>query len=811
MHSPGLAQYMHEFRGNSWLTNLLRVLAITGTGAVLVREMLVAQPLQQNQYYSFFALIFVAIVVFASIFAAFPAIMASVLRKPDILVPIGVYVTASELLGIIWTKIAIAGADISQVDFGAMFTHASLPISLVMNWACQFILAAFFAGWMTRTILTFGKSGEVDIALALTGIGNWFPRAFGVMLLGFAPFGLFLFPAVLTIVVGGKGDLLYVFFLFLIPLTAIGTLLWNLATYGVLAHVLNAQDVPLREAIREGIRVSWLNKAKVAAPLVALLLVSGWVAFVMVNTHRYDESGDDFGKITKTLTNDRQTNLNASFVWTAGYPESTGWYKGLMKAAKAKPLHSVDLRVMLLMLLFSVVINIKIIAALLGNDGLSRTESAVYSGGGTGAGILIFAALAVAMIPFEFIGAIGNTERFTGAQKDDAENEMIIVPKTYKGWDRFRKKEIFRNAEPEEKLWGTLEITTVGGGRVEVKEENLEKFAEITKDSDNDAYADINAIYAGEIDDEAGVDILVAGRKKGWILSADGEVKREFQYKLGKYWEDSMWRYYDIPFAKIVDLNGDGKPEIAGTGSNTGVVIDLDGNPLWKYPGKSDPDIIRVGDIDRDGTNEILIGSDKDIEAFTISGELLWRSKVETFGIVAMEIADLDGDGDTDIVVDDEIFDKTGRRIGKAEKPAITAGFLNQRDEPFGFLYIRENVLGLFNSDKLAAKYDAPHSFRVARKKRYEPYDLVNTLQVFSAEGIKVRFEKDRQKYLAVSAVVSGTKESFKTLYIYDSKGELLLHETFASIEDGFAILQNEDGTESLLMNDNGKLLKYSI
>lgn len=775
---------MHEFRENNWLTNLLRVLAITGTGAVLVREMLVAQPLQQNQYYSFYPLALIAACSIVFLFAFMPAITISSLKKPDVLVPIGLYVTLIELTNATWKGAMDVAISAFQLDY-RFFTFST--ISGVLT---HFVIGTIFTGWMARVLLDHVKTGNVNLLRAFSGISKWYPRTVAVIFFGVSPFLLLVIPLLVSAASGA-------IWLIIIAI-GIGTLIWNLATYGLLVHVLNSPDVRLTQAIREGMQISWANKGKVAVVLVPFLLISGWLVLLGVQFYHVKEKANFFEQESMTMFT--QTQINTNFVWTPTFPDSNEWYKGLMKTVKATPLPSIELRFMLLMLILSAALNIKIIGVLLGKDDLSRSESAVHREGGKGAGIAIFACLMIAMIPFEYLSAIGSTDRHTGKQKLKPETEVITVPKVYEGGDVFKKEEIFRREEniPSNVVSAYGVLKTDGVTASATKEE---KIVEVTEESDADKLESINEVYAGEMDDESGPEILVAGRNKAYILAADGKLKREFAYGLGKVRFDSIVQDRSMAFARIVDLDGVGKPEIAGYGPFSCSIVNLAGKIVWMYPGKkdvSDVDSLRVGDLDNDGRNEVVVGVDNTIETYSLSGKLLWTTKVKSYGTYYMEIADLDGDGVNEVLTDEEIFDNKGKNIGEIKMSVRGAGFMRQKGERFGSLVFKNNVVGIFDPHDLIGQFEAPYS---------------DKLTVFRAEAMRVRFRKDGEKYFAVAGAASSLFDSayFKLLYIYDSNRKLVYHESILTNDMGLAVLPNADGSESLLVNGGGKLFKYSM
>lgn len=101
--------------------------------------------------------------------------------------------------------------------------------------------------------------------------------------------------------------------------------------------------------------------------------------------------------------------------------------------------------------------------------------------------------------------------------------------------------------------------------------------------------------------------ILKNRYEKLWALNSELNVMWEHVGNVGHY----PWPH---------DLNGDGREElIAGY-----TVLSGDGEPLWTIDMKDHADCIWVGDINRDGKPEVVVGGD-DITAWTNDGRLLWR------------------------------------------------------------------------------------------------------------------------------------------------------------------------------------------
>jgi hypothetical protein len=139
-------------------------------------------------------------------------------------------------------------------------------------------------------------------------------------------------------------------------------------------------------------------------------------------------------------------------------------------------------------------------------------------------------------------------------------------------------------------------------------------------------------------------------------------------------------------------------------------------------------------------------------------------------------------------------------------------GLLIEGNGPASLLYFDDNKMGLFRSEKLIAKYDAPGSDRPEAV--LPSGNIYVRTAIYRAEARYVKLRADKNKYLAVlaNASLENGSDTFKILYIYDGERNLVYHETIkASFTGAIGTLPNENGSESLLITAGGKLFRYSL
>ena len=153
----------------------------------------------------------------------------------------------------------------------------------------------------------------------------------------------------------------------------------------------------------------------------------------------------------------------------------------------------------------------------------------------------------------------------------------------------------------------------------------------------------------GDLDGDGNPEILIKSRDDDlYCLDKDGQL---------------VWIYYAGGMAErssgpaIADFDGDGNKEVVFASYSTLYLLDKDGQFIWDYDigrGYGSP---VVADLDGDGNLEIMIGSgelpygfNRNFYCIDKDGNLLWSREPNGAVGTAAAIADLDGDGNLEII-----------------------------------------------------------------------------------------------------------------------------------------------------------------
>jgi hypothetical protein len=392
-------------------------------------------------------------------------------------------------------------------------------------------------------------------------------------------------------------------------------------------------------------------------------------------------------------------------------------------------------------------------------------------------------------------GSYSNGGIVSGAPKPAPKLE---VPKVYAGPNFFEKREIFRYEKTKKEIESTF-----------IKEVPKDGRKPRPEDPDAIRLNRIGQVFGGEIDAEPGVDILAAGYRKAFVLDLDGKVKKVIDYDLGRFLGKEK-KDYGLSNARIIDVDDDGKVEILGFGEAT-VILNLDGKLVWKYDG-GNPNAINVGDLDGNGKNEVVVAIQSRIEIFDLRGQKLqsfeYSKSANNRVTNVLPIADFDGDRKSEIFAYRTVFRADGEKVKEIGRPLLIHGIAVRDDgKPF-FLEFNNSRLDVFDAgDLLVGSYDAPLSAAVTKSQAVAGYSL------HRAEAWWVQLITGEEKHLAVLAEIDDEAEfgRFRMLYVYDSKKRLIYQEAIQALSSEISVLPNGDGTESLLITDDGKLNLYKV
>lgn len=293
----------------------LRLIAVFGVIVVLLQEAITAFPLKPRQEYGLIVLVFATPIVLFTIAFGLPSAWRTLIRHPELLIPLGILTLAEAVVG--WLMLVPTVAQVLSPS--KQFQIAAISLSVSGGFLLSIALNVAYGAWTTTMILQAARQEPIDPAKSFSSCWRWFLRVLGLEFIGwvvlFAGLALGLALAPVSMVLA-------------IPVIGILALIWNLATAALLLVALDKQ-LGFGHALRTGIRISWANKGRWWKPVVAQMLLLGWVTLIAVS---YSES------TSRGYTNHSSTNWAVNAFWTGGFENECRWFGGLMKAVNAPKL-----------------------------------------------------------------------------------------------------------------------------------------------------------------------------------------------------------------------------------------------------------------------------------------------------------------------------------------------------------------------------------------------------------------------------------------------------------------------------------------
>jgi hypothetical protein len=317
---------------------LLRWVAIIGTGVVFLWRATSLSRMQPRQDWGIVVVVLAVLAVGLTCLVLMPVATGRLRRHMDLLLPFGLYTVAEALL----EGLAAIPVISSLLTPSWSLKILSLSFSLSLVFLLGIALAVLYAGWTTALILQAVRQNHVDSIRGFTGEPNWFWRVLGAEALGWTV--LFAMLAI-AITVG-----VVVLPLALIAIAVFG-LVWNLMTAALLPVVV-AERKPFGESVRKGIRVSWEGKSRWWLPVVAQMVLLGWITFFSVSYTSNPRPG--------SFSTQNKTDFSVNAFWTGGYANECQWHTKLMKAVEAEPLPLAEFLLGVVFAVLAIVVKLEI-------------------------------------------------------------------------------------------------------------------------------------------------------------------------------------------------------------------------------------------------------------------------------------------------------------------------------------------------------------------------------------------------------------------------------------------------------------------
>jgi hypothetical protein len=357
----------------------LRSVALLGTCAVVVWQLVSLGQIQPHQGWGFLVLALAGLAVGLMLRFLLRDSARRLRRHYDVFIPLGLYIPAEALLGYLAAIPALA--TLLTPNWSVRILGLTLSLSLIF--VLELVLGIIYAGWVTSLILqavivdsslreglaasgSLAEQGgylpqdQVEPLRAIADIRRWFLRVLGAELFGWGVWFLGMVVALaLAMAFGGLA----------LILIAVFSLVWSLASAALLpvvvaeAGVFNGRGEPaerrsFRAALAQGLRLSWKGKGRWWLPVVLQMILLGSVTYFDIS---YSSSPSP-GSFTTTT----KTSFQANGFWTGGYEDSCRWHTDLMKVVEAEPLPLVTTLLGLLFAVLAIAIKFRIVTDIVG-------------------------------------------------------------------------------------------------------------------------------------------------------------------------------------------------------------------------------------------------------------------------------------------------------------------------------------------------------------------------------------------------------------------------------------------------------------
>jgi len=287
----------------------LRWTALLGALVVLASDLIGHGSWQPRQEYSVVALVLVTLATAVTLIFLLPRASRSLRAEPDLLVPLGLYVLAQEIVG--W--LAMIPGPGALLTLSETFRLLSVPVTISLQVVLHLLLTVAFATWTLTLVcrVTLGRS--IDFAEARRDIFQGFWRTLAYMAISVA-----VFLGGLALALGAVASPLA------LVTIVLATPAINFATAGLLLHGIAGPRRPFWRVLRDSVTVSWKHLGRWWKPMLAQMEILGLVTFVSLSFHSSGHSRS-------------VSNWAVHGMWTGGFENSSRWLSAFMGAAESAP------------------------------------------------------------------------------------------------------------------------------------------------------------------------------------------------------------------------------------------------------------------------------------------------------------------------------------------------------------------------------------------------------------------------------------------------------------------------------------------